>query len=286
MNIFRLLGAGALAVLVSSCTYVNIDDVRGLEPQGSDFAKALFAEYVTLADEEVAEYDWDNASKYAAKAQVAAGGEEVGPWDPANFDLPADMMPDFESSRARLLEALDGGGRAAAPAEAAKAQAMYDCWIEEQEEGHQPEDINRCRGAFELALANVMKAMMPMEEMAEPEPAPEEAPPSKFIIYFGFDVAEVAQSAMGVIAEIAGMAAEQGPSKITVQGHADRAGSDDYNLALSAKRAANVAAALEANGVAASTLEVSEFGESAPLVPTDDGVRNPENRRVEIEFVQ
>ncbi len=284
MSIVRLLGAGALAVLVSSCSYVNIDDVRGLEPQGSDFAKAQFAEYVTLADEEVAEYDWDNASKYAAKAQVAAGGEEVGPWDPANFGLPADMMPDFESSRARLIEVLDGGGRAAAPAEAAKAQAMYDCWIEEQEEGHQQEDINRCRGAFELALANVMKAMMPMEEMAaEPEPEPA---PAKFIIYFGFDVADVAQSAMGVIAEIAGMAMEQHPGKITVQGHADRAGSDDYNLALSAKRAANVAAALEANGVAASALEVSEFGESTPLVPTDDGVRNPENRRVEIEFVQ
>jgi outer membrane protein OmpA-like peptidoglycan-associated protein len=162
---------------------------------------------------------------------------------------------------------------------------MYDCWVEQQEEGWQIDHINKCRGEFELALANVLKALEPMEAMAEPEPEPEAAP-SKFIIYFGFDVADVAESAMGVIAEIAGMASAQGPSKITVQGHADRAGSDDYNLALSAKRAANVAAALEANGVAAGSMEISEFGESVPLVPTDDGVRNPENRRVEIEFIQ
>ena len=54
MSFIRLLGAGALAVLVSSCAYVDVEDVRGLDPQGSDFAKALFAEYVTLADEEVA----------------------------------------------------------------------------------------------------------------------------------------------------------------------------------------------------------------------------------------
>ncbi|MGH6717820.1 MAG: OmpA family protein [Alphaproteobacteria bacterium] len=285
MSMVRLLGAGVLAVLVGSCAYVDIDDVRGLEPQGSDFAKALFAEYVTLADEEVAEFDYDNASNYSAKAQIAAGGEDVGPWDPANFDLPADMMEDFVSSRTRLIEALDGGGRTVVPVEAAHAQAMYDCWIEEQEEGHQPNDINRCRGAFELALANVLNALKP----AEPEPEPmaeEEPPPSKFIIYFGFDVSQVAQSAVGVIAEIANLALEAQPSRITVQGHADRAGSDAYNLALSAKRAANVADALVANGVSADLLDVSEFGESMPLVPTDDGVRNPENRRVEIEFVQ
>ena len=285
MSIVRLLGAGALAVLVGSCAYVDINDVRGLEPQGSDFAKALFAEYVTLADEEVAEFDWTNASNYSAKAQLAAGGEEVAPWDPANFDLPADMMEDFQSSRTRLLESLDGGGRTVVPDLAAHAQAMYDCWIEEQEEGHQPNDINRCRGEFELALANVLAALQP-PPAPEPEPMAEEPPPSKFIIYFGFDVSNVAQSAIGVIAEIANMALEGQPSRVTVQGHADRAGSDAYNLALSAKRAANVADALVASGVPAEWLDVSEFGESMPLVPTDDGVRNPENRRVEIEFVQ
>jgi OOP family OmpA-OmpF porin len=284
MSFIRLLGAGALAVLVSSCAYVDVDDVRGLDPQGSDFAKALFAEYVALADESVAEYDFDDASNFAAKAQLAAGGEEVLPWEPSAWDIPADMLPEFEDARARLIAALDAGGRTAAPAEAARATAMYDCWIEEQEEGHQPEDINRCRGAFELALANVLKALEPAPEpVAE---AAEEMAPVKYIIYFGFDVATIADSAMGVISEIAAAAAEMGPASITVQGHADRAGSDDYNLALSARRAANVAEALAAAGVSADLMQVSEFGESAPLVPTDDGVRNPENRRVEIEFIK
>lgn len=201
------------------------------------------------------------------------------PWEPSAWDLPADMLPDFEDASARLIAALDAGGRAAAPADVAHAQAMYDCWIEQQEEGHQPEDINRCRGAFEPALANVLKAL-------EPAPMAEEMGPVKYIIYFGFDVATTADSAVGVISEIAAAAAEMGPASITVQGHADRAGSDDYNLALSARRAANVAEALAAAGVSSDLMQVSEFGEGAPLVPTDDGVRNPENRRVEIEFIK
>jgi OOP family OmpA-OmpF porin len=277
--------AGALALLLANCAYVDIDDVRGMEPQGTDFTKALFNEYVTLADEEVAEYHWDAASHYASKAQVAGGGEAILPDDPANFDLPADMMGEFNDARARLLTALDGGGRDVAPADAAHAQAKYDCWIEEQEEGFQPDDIARCKNAFWGSLAVVEAALKPAEEMAMPA---EEEPawPGPYIIYFGFDQDAIVESAMGVISEIAAQIASAGPSKVTVYGHADRAGSDEYNMGLSRRRADNVANALAAAGVSGDLLEIMEFGESQPLVPTDDGVRNPENRRVEITLVQ
>jgi OOP family OmpA-OmpF porin len=285
MKLTRFLFAGALALLLANCAYVDIDDVRGMEPQGTDFTKALFNEYVTLADEEVAEYDWDNASMYTSKAQVAGGGEAIEPNDPANYALPADMMGEFTDARARLMAALDGGGRDVAPADAAHAQAMYDCWIEEQEEGHQPDDIARCKNAFWGSLAVVEAALNPPEEMAAPA---EEEPawPGPYIIYFGFDQDAIVESAMGVVSEIAAQIAAVGPSKVTVYGHADRAGSDEYNVGLSRRRADNVANALVAAGVSADILEIMEFGESQPLVPTDDGVRNPENRRVEITLVQ
>ncbi|MSP83259.1 MAG: OmpA family protein [Alphaproteobacteria bacterium] len=285
MKLSRFLLSGALALLLANCAYVDIDNVRGMEPQGTDFTKALFAEYVTLADEEVAEFDWDNAGMYASKAQVVGGGEAILPNDPANHELPADMMGDFNDGRARLIAALDAGARDIIPVDAAHAQAMYDCWIEEQEEGHQPEDIARCKNAFWGSLAVIEAAIKPAPEMAAEEPMEEPAWPGPYIIYFGFDRDDIAESATSVISEIAAQIAAAGPSKVTVYGHTDRAGSDDYNLDLSRRRADNVAAALAGAGVSGDLLEIMEFGESTPLVPTDDGVRNPENRRVEITLV-
>ena len=65
-------------------------------------------------------------------------------------------------------------------------------------------------------------------------------------------------------------------------GHADRSGSAQYNQRLSQRRADAVAAELVARGVPRNIIMVSAYGESRPLVPTADGVREPQNRRVEI----
>jgi outer membrane protein OmpA-like peptidoglycan-associated protein len=69
---------------------------------------------------------------------------------------------------------------------------------------------------------------------------------------------------------------------LALVGHADRSGSDGYNQALSVRRADAIAAMLTAAGVAMSSLSVSGRGESDPRVPTADGVRELQNRRVEI----
>jgi outer membrane protein OmpA-like peptidoglycan-associated protein len=61
-----------------------------------------------------------------------------------------------------------------------------------------------------------------------------------------------------------------------------RPGSEQYNLALSLRRAEAVKAAMIKQGVPASLIVVVGKGESQPLVPTADGVREPQNRRVEI----
>ena len=70
--------------------------------------------------------------------------------------------------------------------------------------------------------------------------------------------------------------------KIAATGHADRAGSADYNLALSLKRAEAVRDALVAAGIAASAITIDHRGETEPAVPTGDGVSERTNRRVTI----
>ena len=102
------------------------------------------------------------------------------------------------------------------------------------------------------------------------------------LVFFEFDSAvppESARSALEAITQNANTCRWQG---IAVAGHTDLAGSDDYNIGLSRQRADAIANVLTSSGIAASSLEISAVGEAMPRVPTADGVRNPQNRRVEI----
>jgi OOP family OmpA-OmpF porin len=119
-----------------------------------------------------------------------------------------------------------------------------------------------------------------------PPPAPPVvAPPPvarTFLVFFDWDRADLTTRAKEIIAEAANASRTVQTTRIEVQGHADRSGSDAYNMRLSRRRADNVAAELVRRGVARNIITIQAFGESRPLVPTADGVREPQNRRVEI----
>ncbi|MGG5887061.1 OmpA family protein [Falsiroseomonas sp. HC035] len=103
-----------------------------------------------------------------------------------------------------------------------------------------------------------------------------------YLVFFDFDRADLTDRARQIIAEAATNSQRAGTTRIEVSGHADRAGSPQYNQRLSERRAAAVASELERRGVPRAAMAIQAFGESRPLVPTADGVREPQNRRVEI----
>lgn len=115
-----------------------------------------------------------------------------------------------------------------------------------------------------------------------PAPAAAPAPARTYLVFFDFDRADLTDRARQIIAEAAQNSSRVGATRIEVAGHADRSGSPQYNQRLSQRRADAVAAELTRLGVARSAITVQAFGESRPLVPTADGVREPQNRRVEI----
>jgi outer membrane protein OmpA-like peptidoglycan-associated protein len=121
------------------------------------------------------------------------------------------------------------------------------------------------------------------EPMMEPAPAPVEIP-REFMIFFGWDEDFLTPEAQGIVADAANYALSGGIAQIIVTGHTDTSGSASYNVGLSKRRADNTAAELVANGVDAGTIGVAWEGETRPLVATGDGVREPQNRRVEIVF--
>lgn len=106
--------------------------------------------------------------------------------------------------------------------------------------------------------------------------------PGHYQVYFGFDQSTVTPEAQGVIAAAAEEYRRTGSAQLSISGYADRAGSDEYNIGLSQRRADAVAAELEANGVPTSMVSTAALGESDPAVPTEDGVAEARNRRVVI----
>jgi hypothetical protein len=113
-------------------------------------------------------------------------------------------------------------------------------------------------------------------------PPPETRPGVNFIVFFDFDRANLTAQAVTTIRQAAAAAKTQNRTRIGVTGHADRSGTDAYNMALSLRRANAVKDQLVREGIPAANITVVGRGESQPLVPTADGVREPQNRRVEI----
>ena len=133
-----------------------------------------------------------------------------------------------------------------------------------------------------LGIRYAFNAAPPPVPVVAPAPAAAPAPARTFLVFFDFDRADLTDRARAIIAEAATNAGRVGTTRIEIAGHADRSGTPQYNQALSERRAAAVAAELERRGIARSAMTVQAFGESRPLVPTADGVREPQNRRVEI----
>jgi outer membrane protein OmpA-like peptidoglycan-associated protein len=102
------------------------------------------------------------------------------------------------------------------------------------------------------------------------------------MVFFDFDRSNITDTAATTIRQAANDAKAGRSTRIGVTGHADRSGADAYNMALSLRRGNAVKDQLVREGIPATAIAVVGRGESQPLVQTADGVREPQNRRVEI----
>ena len=119
---------------------------------------------------------------------------------------------------------------------------------------------------------------------AEAAPPPPPPPPqvTQFMVFFDWDRSNLSQQALNTIKQASDAYKTKGNARITATGHTDKSGPENYNMALSLRRANAVKDALVRNGVPATAITVVGKGETDPLVPTADGVREPQNRRVVI----
>jgi len=123
---------------------------------------------------------------------------------------------------------------------------------------------------------------------APPPPAPPAPPPPPthqvYLVFFDWDKYNITPEGQQIIQLAANQYHSGGHVTLQVTGYTDTSGSAGYNQRLSERRANAVAAALERLGVPRSDMVVAGRGMNDLRVPTPPGVREPQNRRVEIVF--
>ncbi len=263
------IAAGIALSMLSACAD-DLVTLKNTTPEGSAFNRNLADEYRRFAVFEADQmFDWPDAKHFALKGLAAAQGNAVGPENPGDWSIPSAVLPDIKQARRRLAAIFETGVRSGEPETSARAQARFDCWVEQQEENWQTDHIAACRNSFMAALEKL-------------EDTPEVQTARFTLVLFPFDSATIKQPEYETLATLIGRARGLGFADVSVTGHTDRAGPDAYNMDLSLRRAQAVREALIRRGLPPTLIGLAAKGETEPRVATADGVREALNRRVEI----
>ena len=222
---------------------------------------------------------------FHAKADQAAKGNEPAP-EPA----PADSMA--QGLRARLVAAI-ARGKDQFPDSAARAQADYDCWVLDSGAANLLSQAQDCRSALSSSLPALENAARPapppppapVTSAPVAAPAPTQATPPDYTVYFDLDSWTLTAEDLAVITNAINTARAGGQSHITVVGHTDTSGSAAYNQRLSVRRANVVVEALVDMGARRAAIQASGVGKTDLAVPTPDGVKEAKNRRSVITLI-
>lgn len=289
MRFVNKTGLAAMLLLVSACTTASLEELRRTTPTGDPFQSALSQEYLAFSESEATQYDWGTSKHFADKGLKAAYGQNVAPEDPAEWGIREQYMPELLDAREQLLRILTPNAASAQPVVAARAQFFYDCWVEQQEEEWQEDDITSCREGFYRSVRTLAGA----PAVAAPQPqVQEDLSPlifsSSYILFFDLDKSVLTEEAESILNTVADdlKASEEEVYEVILHGHADRSGNVEYNLQLSQKRAEAVKNGLVERGIPAEYIRYYAFGETDNRVPTQDKKPEHANRRVEIFFNQ
>lgn len=128
----------------------------------------------------------------------------------------------------------------------------------------------------------------------EPPPPPAPAPPPPVVkqrivlrgVNFDFDKSTIRRDAAEILTEAARILNDQPDVRVSVDGHTDAKGTDEYNQRLSERRAQAVVDQLERFGVSRGRLQPQGFGESRPVATNETDEGRAENRRVELNVIR
>jgi OmpA-OmpF porin, OOP family len=102
------------------------------------------------------------------------------------------------------------------------------------------------------------------------------------LFYFEQGTADLTESSKNQVEELIQIITSRSPAAVDIIGHTDRSGDADKNYLLALERAKSVESYLVSRQVKLERSTITSYGENDPLIPTEDGVSEPQNRRVEV----
>jgi OmpA-OmpF porin, OOP family len=136
--------------------------------------------------------------------------------------------------------------------------------------------------SFLFGVRYAFNVVPPAPAAAAVQAVPAQAPARSYLVFFDWDKSTLTDRARQIIKDAADNSTKVQYTRIEVNGYADTSGTHQYNQGLSQRRAQVVQAELVHDGVPANAITIQGFGDTHLLVPTGPGVREPQNRRVEI----
>jgi OOP family OmpA-OmpF porin len=119
---------------------------------------------------------------------------------------------------------------------------------------------------------------------APPPPPARVCTPGPYVVFFEWNKSDITSDASSVLDNAVTAYGDCGQAQVMLAGYTDTSGTPKYNLGLSQRRADAVAGYLTSKGIPAGVISTKAFGESNLRVQTADGVRELQNRRVEITY--
>lgn len=98
-------------------------------------------------------------------------------------------------------------------------------------------------------------------------------------VYFDFDRSELTESAKELLTQVGDILLKEPRFTITVAGHTDARGTEDYNMTLGSKRSEKVKEFLVAYGVSSSRMETVSYGKEKPKMEGQSEEAFAQNRR-------
>ena len=297
-----------IMILSSGCAYHNIEKAKDSPDNKNKFSQALSEQYLEFALYEMNEMhdEWD-ANHFALKSLSAKKGNKVLPEQVSDWNIDTHHIEEAERKRIDILKTVHTDKVQEYPQLAARSQLGFDCWLEQLEEGWQDEHIKLCYDMMNSSLSKLKEKLSAKadiknttKESTNPNTIQDsQLTPAKVIvnkennknisntkeikIYFEHNSYKLNEKAKNTLTLFLDKI-DDGYTRIILEGHTDRSGTEKYNLNLAELRAKKVKEFLLKKGMEEKTIITKIYGESKPLVHTRDGIKEPQNRRVKIEI--
>ena len=300
MHIFKkiLLSLSLLYIFACSESYKKLSNSKFNPP--NEFSQHLFEAYKVKANFEAKEmHDWNSAKLYAEKALKASNGNNIYPQEISYWKISQKDKKNIKMGYFNLLNVYNDAINTD-PFNLAKAISSLDCWSEQQEEGWQTWDINKCRDDFLNAMHAIYKSLTKQKKIPLKSKIN-----SKFeekttisndgativtedlqqnilqIVYFDFDNSNLSKVSLEEIKRFIANNKDV-IKKFIIVGHTDTVGTQEYNMTLSLERAEAVKDVLLNLEIKKENIKIFGKGENDLKIKTAEGIAHPANRRAEI----